>query len=303
MNKINEQFQNYIIEKNKKEQSLKNLIKIKNYKIKDYLRKNFAKFYYNGIFLKMTGKLQHLNSEEIEQKKQEKIKINNADSNIQKNMYNNFRRRTHSESKIKFVFDEKEEEVKIEREKTQTAKDEFLKRLKKSRGLRKLMSKRAIEKKELLRIYFFKFYRAGIVSQFRKIKRRKTCQFKMPMSLELTNKILEDNQKDKQKELEVESIAKEKREKEELKKKTIKILERIIFKEDRRYKILLKNVFQRFYLKTKLDSVKDVLERDKINNKKKKRKLKKKKTTAMKEEEKKDENKNNADDVNENINN
>ena len=301
--KTNEQIQNYIIEKNKKEQSLKNLIKINSYKIKDCLRKNFAKFYYNGIFLKMTGKLQHLNSEEIEQKKQEKIKINNADSNIQKNMYNNFRRRTHSESKIKFVFDEKEEEVKIEREKTQTAKDEFLKRLKKSRGLRKLMSKRAIEKKELLRIYFFKFYRAGIVSQFRKIKRRKTCQFKMPMSLELTNKILEDNQKDKQKELEDESIAKEKKEKEELKKKTIQILERIIFKEDRRFKILLKNVFQRFYLKTKLDSVKDLLESDKINNKKKKKKLKKKKTTAMKEEEKKDENKNNADDVNENINN
>jgi hypothetical protein len=248
----------------------------------------------------MTGKLQHLNSEEIEQKKQKKIKI--ADSNMQRDMNNNFRRRTRSECKIKFVFDEKEEE-KIEIEKTKTAKDDFLKRLKKSRGLRKLMSKRALEKKELLRIYFFKFYRAGIVSQFRKIKRRKTCQFKMPMSLELTNKILEDNQKDKQKELEDESIAKEKKEKEELKKKTIQILERIIFKEDRRFKILLKNVFQRFYLKTKLDSVKDLLESDKINNKKKKKKLKKKKTTAMKEEEKKDENKNNADDVNENINN
>ena len=304
MNKINEQFQNYIIEKNKKEQSLKNLIKIKNYKIKDYLRKNFAKFYYNGIFLKMTGKLQHLNSGEIEEKKQPKIKIINADSNMQKNMNNNgFRRRTLSESKIKFAFDEKEEEDRIEREKTLTAKDEFLKRLKKSRGLRKLMSKRAIEKKELLRIYFFKFYRAGIVSQFRKIKRRKTCQFKMPMSFELNNKMLEDKQKDKEKELEDESIAKEKKEKEELKKKTIRILERIIFKEDRRFKIFLKNVFQRFYLMTKLDSVKNVLDSDKSNNKKKKRRLKKKKTTAMKEEEKKDENKNNEDDVNENINN
>ena len=125
----------------------------------------------------------------------------------------------------------------------------------------------------------------------------------MPMSFELNNKILQDNQKDKERELEDENIAKEKKEKEELKKKTIQILERIIFKEDRRFKILLKNVFQRFYLKTKLDSVKDVLESDKSNNKKKKKKLKKKKTTAMKEEEKKDENKNNADDVNENINN
>ena len=308
--KTNEQLQNYIIEKNKKEQSIKNLIKIKNYKIKDFLRKNFAKFYYNGIFLKMTGRLQHLNSEEIEQKKQEKqekIKIINADSNLQKSLNNGFRRRTMSESKISFHFDEKEED-KIEREKTQTAKDEFLKRLKKSRGLRKLMSKRAIEKKELLRIYFFKFYRAGIVSQFRKIKRRKTCQFQMPMSLELSNKILEDSQKDKNKEkgkeLEDESIAKEKKEKEELKKKTIKILERIIFKEDRRHKILLKNVFQRFYLKIKLDSVKNVLDSDKGHNKKKKKRFKKKKTTAMKEDEKKDEeNKNNEDDVNENINN
>ncbi len=123
------------------------------------------------------------------------------------------------------------------------------------------------------------------------------------MSFELTNKMLEDKQKDKEKELEDESIAKEKKEKEELKKKTIRILERIIFKEDRRFKIFLKNVFQRFYLMTKLDSVKNVLDSDKSNNKKKKRRLKKKKTTAMKEEEKKDENKNNADDVNENINN
>ena len=303
--KTNEQLTNYIIEKNKKEQSLKNLIKIKNYKIKDYLRKNFAKFYYNGIFLKMTGKLQHLNSEETEKKKQDKIKIINADSNMQKNMNNyGYRRRTLSESKIKFVFEEKEkEEARIEREKTQTTKDEFLKRLKKSRGLRKLMSKRAIEKKELLRIYFFKFYRAGIVSQFRKIKRRKTCQFQTPMSLEFTNKILENNHKNKEKELEEERIAKAKKEKEELKEKIIKILERIVFKEDRRFKILLKNVFQRFYLKTKLDSVINVLDSDKINNKKKKKRLKKKKTTAMKEEEKKDENKNNADDVNENINN
>jgi len=301
--KTNEQLKNYILEKSKKEQSLKNLIKIKNYKTKDYLRKNFAKFYYNGIFLKMTGKLQHLNSEEIEKKKQDKIKIINADSNMQKNMNSyGFRRRTLSESKIKFVFEEKEE-AKIEREKTQTAKDEFLKRLKKSRGLRKLMSKRAIEKKELLRIYFFKFYRAGIVSQFRKIKRRKTCQFKTPMSLEFTNKILEENHKNKDKEFEDESIAKAKKEKEELKEKTIKILERIIFKEDRRFKIFLKNVFQRFYLKTKLDSVINVLDSNKINNKKKKKRLKKKKSNAMKEEEKKDENKNNADDVNENINN
>ena len=65
----------------------------------------------------------------------------------------------------------------------------------------------------------------------------------------------------------------------------------------------MKNVFQRFYLKTKLDSVINVLDSNKINNKKKKKRLKKKKSNAMKEEEKKDENKNNADDVNENINN
>ena len=302
--KTNEQITNYIIEKNKKEQMLKNLIKIKNYKIKDFLRKNFAKFYYNGIFLKMTGRLQHLSSEEIAEKKKEKIKIINADSNMQKNLNNGFRRRTLSESKIKFVFEEKLED-KIEREKTQNPKDEFLKRLKKSRGLRKLMSKRAVEKKELLRIYFFKFYRAGIVSTFRKIKRRKTCQFNMPMSFELTNKILKDNniEQEKGKELEAESIAKKEKEKEELKKKTIKILERIIFKEDRRFKIFLKNVFQRFYLMTKLDSVRNVLDSDKSSNKKKKKKLKKKKATEKKEEEKKDENKNNVDDVNENINN
>ena len=43
--------------------------------------------------------------------------------------------------------------------------DDDKKRLDKSRGLRKLLNKKAKEKKETLKLYFFRFYRAGIISK------------------------------------------------------------------------------------------------------------------------------------------
>ena len=49
-----------INDKKEREKYLKNLFKIKVLEMRDFLHKCFSKFYYNGIFLEMTGKLNHL---------------------------------------------------------------------------------------------------------------------------------------------------------------------------------------------------------------------------------------------------
>ena len=44
-----------------KRKRLRNLFKNKLFMLRDITRKYFLRFYYNGIFLQMTGKLNHLN--------------------------------------------------------------------------------------------------------------------------------------------------------------------------------------------------------------------------------------------------
>ena len=70
-------------------------------------------------------------------------------------------------------------------------------------------------------------------------------------------------------------MAKEIKEKEELKNKTCRILEKIVFKADRKNIIIMKNAFQKFHLKAKLESIKNIIDKDKPK-KKKKKKIKKK---------------------------
>ena len=69
---------------------------------------------------------------------------------------------------------------------------------------------------------------------------------------------------------------KEIEEKEELKGKIVKALEKIIYKADRRNKIIIKKIFQKFYLKVKLESVQSIIINDKTKKKKKKKKKKNK---------------------------
>ena len=59
-----------------KEARLKNLFKNKVFEMKEYLHKNFMKFYYNGIFLEMTGKIKK------EEKKGDTKVVSNKNNNV-----------------------------------------------------------------------------------------------------------------------------------------------------------------------------------------------------------------------------
>ena len=234
-------------DKKEREKYLRNLFRNKVFEMKEYIHRCFTKFYYNGIFLKMTGKLSHLNE------------AKNDDNDIKNN--NN-------------ILSEKEQKEKEQKEKEEKEKNDLKERIKKSRHLRALMIKRANERLETLRIYFYKFYRAGIISKLRKARKRNSLQFRENYNVELTQKLLNDNTIETTKitmKNTFKLASKEIREKEELKKKTVNILEKIIFKADRKNMIIMKKIFQKYYLLTKLESVKNIIKKDKVKNKKKKK--------------------------------
>ena len=226
------------ISRENRKRYLKNIFQIKIDKIKQYMQKNFSKFYYNGIFLQMTGKLIHIKEKE---------------ENCGGNIVFNDKEIENTISKNDLI---KEEEEKKRKE-----------RMKRSRSLRRLLNRKAKEKKEFLKNNFFKFYRNGIISKFRKEKKRKTVQVDSALSCRLAQKLIEKQG--------IKLDPKEEKEKEDLKQKIVSILKKIIFRVDRRNMIVMKNVFQRFYLKTKLESVKNIIENDDIGKKKKKKKKKK----------------------------
>ena len=72
-------------------------------------------------------------------------------------------------------------------------------------------------------------------------------------------------------------------------------MEKIIFKIDRKNMIIMKTIFQKFYLKAKLESVTNIIDNDKVK-KKKKKKMKKKNKSVSKEIIVKEENQNNDND-------
>ena len=207
--------------------------------MKDYVHKNFIKFYYNGIFLKMTGKLKHLEKNEEKSENNEIPELNNLSFVSEKaseneNEKNNLNIETEKPKEITTIINIKKSEEKIETEE-EKEKNEKKKRLQKSRGLRRLMAKKANERLETLRINFYKFYRAGIISQFRSVKKRKTCQvkgsvkFNLDSSYEPQHHILSRNLRMKSaKNLSTKEIE----ERDELKDKIVKELKKIIFKAD-----------------------------------------------------------------------
>ena len=264
-----------------REKQLKNLFKNKVFEMKDYIHKCFIKFYYNGIFLQMTGKLSHLKKKD-KSENSELPEINNFSFISEKmseneNENNNVNIETEKSKKIATLIEEKKPEEKKEIEE-EREKKEKKKRLQKSRGLRRLMAKKANERLETLRVNFYKFYRAGIVSKFRSVKKRKTCQVEGSVKFKLDSRDEPDdiiiNKKSRM--YSTKNLTKKEiDEKDELKEKIVKVLEKILFKADRRNMIILKKIFQKFYLKTKLESVQSIITNDKAR-KKKKRKIKKK---------------------------
>ena len=251
-----------------KEKCFKHLVNKSIDKFKEYLRKKFARFYYNGIYLQMTGKLKHLNN-----------KLEN-NKNLDKNNLN--------ESRHVVIIDdinkekEKKEDEKTEEEIKKEKELSLKERISKSRGIRKLLVKKAKEKMETLKHYFYRFYRAGIVSTFRRQQRRRSCIYNNPLTLDLVDKLIGNNNE--------KILSKEKKEKDQLKEKTIKMLRKILFKKDRNNMVILNNIFKKFYLKAKLLSIKTIIDNDKDKPKKKKKSKKKRKDSDEKDK------------INENIN-
>ena len=269
-----------ITDKKEREKYLKNLFKVKVYEMRDYIHKCFIKFYYNGIFLQMTGKLKHLEKNKNNDKESPECHIlsfisEDSEKNINDKESNNYNKGENKKIENKEI-DEKKKK-----------KNDLKERMKKSRGLRRLMAKKANERIETLRKYFYKFYRAGIVSKFRNMRKKKTCEFRGSISLEFGRKIV-DGENPEKKILKMKNSKylskKEIEEKEELKEKIIKSLKKIIFKADRRNIIIMKKIFDQFYLKSKLDSLTDIINNDKEKIKKKKKIRKKKKTGEKKNE-------------------
>ena len=302
-----------------KEKYLSKLFNRKVEQYEGYIHKCFGRFYYNGIFLQMTGKLNHLNKNsesndniymssrnivshsnkclskfsnkfltnaslidfghrniilvDDEQEKEEYIikdELKNNDiSSINKiNLYESVNLNTKKDEKT----------IKEEKERS-----DLKERIRKSRRLRNLMNKKASEKQELLRYYFFKFYRAGLfISRLKAYsQRRRSCQLIAPINIDLTQlsskfitKINKKENKNEEKEQEEDSEKEE-----DSKEKLTEILQKIFYKVDRKNMIIKNKVFKKFYLKAKLESLKDVLDHNK--DKKKKRKLKRRNTTVF----------------------
>ena len=156
-------------------------------------------------------------------------------------------------------------------------------RIKKSRGLRKLLTKRGKEKKENLRKYFRKFYLAGLFMSIRQGVKQKNTDVKekrnkrtrsvdqgRPMTVNKSATYhFNDNDNDNDEEDEI--IEQNKA----LKIKKKLLLSKIVYRKDRVQTLILKKSFQKLNLRTKLISL-QAAQKERLARTKTKPKLKKK---------------------------
>ena len=153
-------------------------------------------------------------------------------------------------------------------------------RLKKSRGLRKLLTKRGREKKDILRKYFKKFYLGGLYLSIRRCLKNKTYLTKKSSrrnkSVDLDQKRLmtfdrsqfnlnddDDEEEENDEDFNVEKI------------KRKKLLLKIIYRKDRVINLILKKSLQKLNLRAKLISLQEA-QKERLARSKTKTKLKKK---------------------------
>ena len=210
-------------------------------------------------------------------------------------------------------------------------------RIQKARGLRKLLSRKGNERKEKLRKYFYKFYKAGIFSKVRSVRRvtkkyleRKNSAVQLQRKKTLENNLdnfntninkksnltinLDDDESTKNKDLKEHknnfttefkqeededlnnflkksktAIIKFDQKQKELEEQRIKNLQTLFFKVDRINMKIIRNVFQKYYLRSKLESI-SIIEggTKKKKFKRKKSKKYKKEKRSEKNEDKKD---------------
>ena len=150
------------------------------------------------------------------------------------------------------------------------------KRLKKSRGLRKLLAKKSQEKKDNLRKYFIKFYLGGLYMAIRKGVRKKNNDKRNKNN----NRARSAEQRrgttiNIMKDVNLFNLSAREEEIDNINAKKKELLTKIIYRKDRIKNLLLKTTFEKFNLRAKLLSLKaDKMER--MNYSRNKNKLKKK---------------------------
>ena len=220
-------------------------------------------------------------------------------------------------------------------------KENLESRIQKARGLRKLLSRKGNEKKEKLRIYFYRFYKAGIFSRVRSVRKvtkkyiERKCSAKLLQSknnLEnnldnfqsnnneksnsnINNDLNDERTKNKninddknnvttdfksEEDEDLNNFLKRSKtaiiqfdqKQKELEEKRIKKLQILFYKVDRINMKIIRNVFQKYNLRSKLESIR-IIEggSNKKKFKRKKSKKYKKEISSEKNGDKKDEDK------------
>ena len=285
------------LKKIKRNKELRDLFYNKIRERQNYIHKCFTRFYYKGLmfYMKNKNKANNKTSEEPVNNPNISEPINNP---ISSESVNNSPTNT-QKFELKRLPTIKEEEDTNKSPINDTTKEEPPKAIlsksenphTRARGLRKLLNKKAKEKIELLRKYFYKFQRAGILSALRKGTKRASLYkqvegidletaFNTVMKSQTMNEIEvneESNAKNFQEalqkkmsdikfaeEMEKNRIEEEKKKKEEeerqkeLKKIKSKKLEIIFYKTDKKNKTILKKKFEVLYLKSKILSLCDL---------------------------------------------
>ena len=179
--------------------------------------------------------------------------INNKDNSIDEN--NNKKENENKNNNIK------EKKENIENNKVDENPETKRERLKKSRGLRKILTKKVKEKKEILRTYFRKFYLGGLYISIRKGVRNRTQDIKRALLEKKRVRSVEHKRISTcelllNKNLFNFSVGEEEyMENEENIKKRNQLLTKIIYRKDRVHTLVLKTAFQKLNLRVKLVSL------------------------------------------------
>jgi hypothetical protein len=291
-NNINKTLTKEQIEINEKKlEKLKKIFLKKNQKNKEFFHKCFIKFYYRGIYKQLIVSRRSISSSVLSSEtivnssSYNTIDNTNNSNNINNtndtNNINNTNKDIHlsklidpkiytsiyldkvnnNENKEKEIEkiekEEKKEEIIVEVNEEEIEKKQYKNRLEKARNLRKFLVNKEKEKKDTIRIYFYKFYKAGIIRLMRLEgrKRKASRQSSLNKDSQLfysinnnNNDNLNENNNANSTPSTTENLLKSI----ELKKQELKLakLDNLFYKKNRKIKVILKNVIHTWNLKS-----------------------------------------------------
>ena len=313
-NNINKTLTKEQIEINEKKlEKLKKIFLKKNQKNKEFFHKCFIKFYYRGIYKQLIVSRRSMSSSLVSNETivnstsyytvDNSNNINNTNNTNNINNTNNTNKDIHlskliepkiytsiyldkvnnNENKEKEIEkiekEEKKEEIKVEVNEEEIEKKQYTNRLEKARNLRKFLVNKEKEKKDKIRIYFYKFYKAGIIrlmrleGRKRKASRQSSLNEDSKLFYSINNKNndnLNENNNSNSTPLITENLLKSI----ELKKQELKLakLDNLFYKKNRKIKVILKNIIHTWNLKSgilKLKRANSGLKKKKSNSKNK----------------------------------